>query len=256
MNKFENLQSSINGTQFIKSYPMLNNLAITPSQKSFIELVLSFQNQGLEFFMEYSEISELLGIKIQTVSNLVNSLKSIEYISTSNTSRTNNGKYIGSTTFITINEDKILSDISEPKEIKKEVKLKIKNKMEKEELKTEIKERTFIDKVYESENDEQIIENVIEEPIQESTSLVELQYDEMITLDVIESDDMLTEIFRDDVKLSFDMVRTIAKKNDLNKETKTILFDTFEGVILPNKKYINKYLQFGGTKIKNELINN
>jgi len=58
MNKFEELQSTIlTGTQFIKSYPMLNSINITPSEKEFIELVLSYQNNGQEFFMEYSDIA-------------------------------------------------------------------------------------------------------------------------------------------------------------------------------------------------------
>lgn len=111
MNKFEELQSTIiTGTQFIKSYPMLNLIDITPSEKSFIELVLSYQNNGQEFFMEFSEIANILGVKKQSVSNLVKSLKSLEYINAKNSSRYK-GKFIGSTTFITVNEDKIIASV-------------------------------------------------------------------------------------------------------------------------------------------------
>jgi DNA-binding Lrp family transcriptional regulator len=114
MNKFEELQSTIiTGTQFIKSYPMLNLIDITPSEKAFIELVLSYQLNGQKFYMEFSDIAKILGIKKQSVSNLVKSLKSFEYLATSNISVSNKKtkEFIGSTTFITINEDKIIASV-------------------------------------------------------------------------------------------------------------------------------------------------
>ena len=88
----------------------------------------------------------------------------------------------------------------------------------------------------------------------EIKKLAELEYDEMITLAVIESDDILTDIFKEEIKISFNMIRTIAKDNELNKETKELLFEIFEGIILPTKRYINKYIGFGGVAISNGFI--
>jgi hypothetical protein len=89
----------------------------------------------------------------------------------------------------------------------------------------------------------------------EIKKLAELEYDEMITLAVIESDDILTDIFKEEIKISFNMIRTIAKDNELNKETKELLFEIFEGIILPTKRYINKYIGFGGIATSNGFIN-
>lgn len=88
----------------------------------------------------------------------------------------------------------------------------------------------------------------------EIKKLAELEYDEMITLAVIESDDILTDIFKEEIKISFNMIRTIAKDNELNKETKELLLEIFEGIILPTKRYINKYIGFGGVAISNGFI--
>jgi hypothetical protein len=88
----------------------------------------------------------------------------------------------------------------------------------------------------------------------EIKKLAELEYDEMITLAVIESDDILSDIFKEEIKISFNMIRTIAKDNELNKETKELLLEIFEGIILPTKRYINKYIGFGGVAISNGFI--
>lgn len=88
----------------------------------------------------------------------------------------------------------------------------------------------------------------------EIKKLAELEYDDMITLAVIESDDILTDIFKEEIKISFNMIRTIAKDNELNKETKELLLEIFEGIILPTKRYINKYIGFGGVAISNGFI--
>jgi hypothetical protein len=174
MNKFEKLQSEIiTGTQFIKSYPMLNLINITPSEKSFIELVLSYQNNGQEFYMEFAEIANILSIAKQSVSNLVKSLKSLEYINAKNSSRYKD-KFIGSTTFITVNEDNILlaieEAISNTKNIEVEITKQPKKKASKntstktEEIVSEIKEvalqsmfgaqRSIIDEIQEREEEE------------------------------------------------------------------------------------------------------
>ena len=194
MNKLEELQSEIiTGTQFIKSYPMLNLINITSSEKSFIELVLSYQLNGQKFYMEFSDIAEILGIKKQSVSNLVKSLKSLEFISTSNTSSFHNKtrEFNGSTTFITVNEDKIIASVQSSlsnkpnleaeilKEVKKKAFKSIKAKVEvvvPEPIKevVRIKELTI-----EDELEDTVLSLVIEPVINDKKEKLRLEYNEM-----------------------------------------------------------------------------
>jgi DNA-binding Lrp family transcriptional regulator len=127
---------------------MLNRLNISDVQKSFIELVLSFQHKDLEFYMEYSDIAELIGIKTQSVSNLVKKLKSNNFITTKKKSFHKNNKFIGSKSLIKVNEDYIIELITKtltdtPNIVSNEVKVEevIDTPIQvKEELKTEIVE--------------------------------------------------------------------------------------------------------------------
>ena len=110
MNKLEKLQESTNGIRFIKSFPILNKLNIRPTEVKIIELVLSYQDNNQQFFMNYSDIAELLVIGKQTVKDCVSRLKKLTYLTTKNSSNYN-GKDGGSSTTLFVNVDKIAKDI-------------------------------------------------------------------------------------------------------------------------------------------------
>jgi len=73
--------------------------------------------------------------------------------------------------------------------------------------------------------------------------LKDLQYDELITIAVIESDNLLTSMLMDEVNLSFNVLRTLSIEDKLNPNTKDLIKALFDKVILTNKNFINKYLQ-------------
>ncbi len=97
---------------FIMSYPPLLKLPITVSEKSFIELVLSFTDRGNTFYMNYNDIATYIGFKrVQSVKNLVFNLRRIGYI-TSKHSHNYNGSTGGSSTSIVVNEDFINNQLA------------------------------------------------------------------------------------------------------------------------------------------------
>jgi hypothetical protein len=72
--------------------------------------------------------------------------------------------------------------------------------------------------------------------------LADLKYNEAITLLVIEKDDILSEMFIEDVKMSFSLVKTLSKENRLSNETKSIIFSLFNNLILTNSTFIERYV--------------
>jgi hypothetical protein len=112
MNKLENTQKKITGFEFIKSYPMLSRLPISSKQKDIIELILSYQHNGREFYMNYSDIAEIVYMKNSNVVKVnISALNKLGYISTVNT-KNYNGKNGGSSTSIKVNEDYIIELIT------------------------------------------------------------------------------------------------------------------------------------------------
>lgn len=75
-----------------------------------------------------------------------------------------------------------------------------------------------------------------------ANKLRDLEYDELITLCVIEYDDDLSSIFSDEVKMSYNMLRTLSKENKLSDETKAFIRDLFDKIILTKTNLINKYV--------------
>lgn len=97
---------------FIKSYPPLLKLPIKGSEKSLIELVLSYTDNGNLFYMNYKDIAPYIGFsKPQSVKNLVCKLRKKGYI-TSKQSHNYNGSDGGSSTSIVVNEDFINQELS------------------------------------------------------------------------------------------------------------------------------------------------
>lgn len=87
----------------------------------------------------------------------------------------------------------------------------------------------------------------------EAKKLQDVEYDELITLQIIEEDTDLNKIFSDEIKISFKLLKTIAKQSQLNPQTKELLHGIFEMVILTKKDLIGKYLRLAkadGKEIK------
>lgn len=101
---------------FIMSFPPLSKLPINSSEKSLIELVLSYTDNKQLFYMNYKDIAPYVGFsKPQSVKNLICNLRKKGYIS-SKQSHNYNGSTGGSSTSIVVNEDfinRLLSSIVE-----------------------------------------------------------------------------------------------------------------------------------------------
>ncbi len=110
MNKIEELQKQTTSTNFVKSYPILNQLDISGSSLKLIELVLSYKDNGNDFFMKYSSIAEILNIKIQSTKDLVCKLKRYGYLTTIH-SPNFNGVDGGSSTTLIVDEDFIIKQL-------------------------------------------------------------------------------------------------------------------------------------------------
>ena len=72
--------------------------------------------------------------------------------------------------------------------------------------------------------------------------IADVDYNEYIALEVIEKDEMLYEIFTEDISMSFNLVKTLSKEDKLSEETKTFIKDLFDNIILTKISLINKYI--------------
>lgn len=79
----------------------------------------------------------------------------------------------------------------------------------------------------------------------EIKKLEDLEYNEIVTIGVIESDVDLTSIFREKINLPFSLLRTMSKKFELTEDIKDTLNAIFNSIILTKKEYISKYKQLG-----------
>jgi len=71
--------------------------------------------------------------------------------------------------------------------------------------------------------------------------LKELEYNETLTIMLIQKDEQLKSIFADELKLSFEVLITLSKENKLSKETKELIKSIFDDVILTQTTLINRY---------------
>jgi hypothetical protein len=123
MNKLEILQNETSGFNYIKSYPILKKLFKAQLNISIIELVLSYTSNGLEFYMNYKKMAEILSSKEQSIRNTIKLLSQQGYLITDNVKKYNNKSGVGgSSTKIVVDLDKIITDIDNPitKAVKKE----------------------------------------------------------------------------------------------------------------------------------------
>jgi hypothetical protein len=71
--------------------------------------------------------------------------------------------------------------------------------------------------------------------------LAELEYNELVTLGMMEQCGDLREIFTDEIKVPFTMLYSLQKEGKLNDETKQLLVELFDNLILTSKDLIGKY---------------
>jgi hypothetical protein len=81
--------------------------------------------------------------------------------------------------------------------------------------------------------------------------ITELEYNELVTLNVIEKDDDLRSMFTEDVRLPFSMLNRMSKDKVLTEEIKEVIFDFFDKVISTKKNYVEKYLRLLNSDIEN-----
>jgi len=80
--------------------------------------------------------------------------------------------------------------------------------------------------------------------------IADLEYNELVALNVIEKDVDLKSMFTEDVRLPFSMLYRMSKDNVLNEEIKEIIFDFFDKVISTKKNYIEQYLRVSNSDIE------
>lgn len=71
----------------------------------------------------------------------------------------------------------------------------------------------------------------------------DLDYDELITLGLIEQDDDLRDIFNGEINMPFSILYRLQKEGRLNDETKELISSIFQMIILTKKELIDKYLR-------------
>jgi translation elongation factor EF-4 len=81
--------------------------------------------------------------------------------------------------------------------------------------------------------------------------IAELEFNELVALNVIEKDEDLCSMFTEDVRLPFSMLYRMSKDNILNEDIKELIFDFFDKVISTKKSYVEKYLRVLNSDIEN-----
>lgn len=73
--------------------------------------------------------------------------------------------------------------------------------------------------------------------------IADLEYNELVALNIIEKDKDLFDMFSEDVKLPFAMLYRMSKEGLLSDEIKLVIFTFFDRIILANKAYSEKYFK-------------
>jgi DNA-binding MarR family transcriptional regulator len=89
MKKLELLQQEKLGIGYIKSYPILKQLPITPIQIEILQLVLSYQSNNQDFHMGYDKIAQILSSTTNSITKNISILNKNNYIQTNHTSNYN-----------------------------------------------------------------------------------------------------------------------------------------------------------------------
>lgn len=90
LTKLEKLQHKKTGFNFIKSYPILNKTGLRLIEIKIIELILSYQDNNQEFYMDKRDIAYTLSSDYGTIRNRISNLKSLGVITSTKNSKYNN----------------------------------------------------------------------------------------------------------------------------------------------------------------------
>ena len=71
--------------------------------------------------------------------------------------------------------------------------------------------------------------------------IAELEYNEIVTLNLIEKDTDLCSIFKEDINLPFNILYRMSKDDCLSQDIKDMIFELFDKVICCKKTYVDKY---------------
>ena len=69
----------------------------------------------------------------------------------------------------------------------------------------------------------------------------EVEYNELVTLNVIEKDADLCSMFKEDINLPFSILYRLSREEELKQDIKELVFNIFENVISTKKSYLDKY---------------
>lgn len=81
--------------------------------------------------------------------------------------------------------------------------------------------------------------------------IADLEYNELVALNIIEKDEDLCSMFNEDVRLPFSMLYRMSKEDSLNEDIKVLIYDFFEKIISTKKNYVEKYLRVLNSDIEN-----
>ena len=81
--------------------------------------------------------------------------------------------------------------------------------------------------------------------------ITDLEYNELVALNIIEKDADLNSMFTEDVRLPFSMLYRMSKDKVLSEEIKEVIFDFFDKVISTKKVYVEKYLRVLNSDFEN-----
>lgn len=78
--------------------------------------------------------------------------------------------------------------------------------------------------------------------------LANIEYNETLTIALVEKDEQLRNIFADELRLPFTLLITLSKEGKLiNEDTKTLLRSIFDDVIVTQSELIRKYKELAST---------
>ena len=86
--------------------------------------------------------------------------------------------------------------------------------------------------------------------------IADLTFSPIITIGVIEKDNDLTEVFKEDINLPFPILYRLAKEDGLTTETLELLESIFNNVILAKPNLIESYKRLGGEDLVEETSTN
>ena len=84
--------------------------------------------------------------------------------------------------------------------------------------------------------------------------IAELEYNEIITLNLIEKDADLCEIFKEDINLPFSILYRMSKEGALTEEIKSMIFELFDKIISTKKIYVEKYIRLQNAEPETQEI--